>query len=148
METSMIRSLIAIQTLFILLLSTSSYAAGEKEYQTLYKQGVEQNKKGNFKEAINLYSQAIAKKPDSAELYFVRGRSFRQNEQYDDAFRDFEKAITLKPKYAEAYSQRGVLFIGKSDNEKARKDFKKACDLGYSEGCGNLKKLEEMQKKR
>lgn len=143
----MIRLVITFSTAMLLVLSTVSMAMAEKEYLALYKKGVEQNRKGNLKAAINLYSQAIAQKPDSPELFFVRGRAYRQNEQYDEAFKDFDKAIALKPTYAEVYSQRGVLFIGKGDKAKARSDFKKACVLGYTDGCANLKRLDEMNKK-
>jgi tetratricopeptide (TPR) repeat protein len=134
---------LSIIFLAVLFASFASIALGaqEKQYQTLYRQGVEQNKKGNVKGAIDFYSKAIANKSDSPELYFVRGRAYRQNEQYDESLRDFDKAIALKPNYAEAYSQRGVLYIGRGDQGKARADFKKSCDLGYSDGCANLKKL-------
>lgn len=143
----MLRSLTTFTAALLLFFTTVSAAIAQKEYQTLYKKGVEQNKKGNFKEAINLYSQAIAKKSDSPELFFVRGRAYRQNDQYDEALRDFDKAIALKPAYAEAYSQRGVLFIGKGDSSRARSDFKKACELGNQDGCANLKKLGSTNKK-
>lgn len=116
-------------------------AAAEKEYQKLYKLGVEANKKGNFDEAIRYYSKAIAGKPDSADLYFVRGRAFRQSSQLDSAINDFTKAISLRPSHAEAYNQRGVTYIGKGDNRKALADFKKACELGNGDACANVKKL-------
>lgn len=142
----MIRSLSFLLTALVLVLATLAHAAPQKEYQTLYKKGVEQNRKGNFKEAITLYSRAIEKKPDSPELFFVRGRAYRQNEQYDEALRDLDRAIALKPNYAEAYSQRGVLQIGRGDTAKARSDFKKSCDLGNQDGCANLKKLDGMKR--
>jgi len=139
---------IIINCIIILLVATASNLFAESDYKTLYKRGVEQNKSGNYKEAISLYSQAIAKKSDSPQLFFVRGRAYRQNEQYEEALRDFDRAIALKPDYAEAYTQRGVLYIGKGDKAKAGADFKKACDMGYSDGCANSKKLAEMSKKR
>jgi len=115
--------------------------AAEKEYQKLYRLGVEANKKGNFDEAIRYYSKAIAIKPDSADLYFVRGRAYRQTSQLDSAINDFTKAISLRPPHAEAYNQRGVTYIGKGDNRKALADFKKACKLGNNDACANVRKL-------
>ena len=131
----------------LLLFFNTSVQAG-KEYQSIYQRGVEENKKGNFKEAINLYTKAIALKSNSPELFFVRGRAYRQNDQFDEAIKDFNKAIALKPSYAEAINQRGVLFIGKGDTTKAKNDFKKACDLGLKDGCANFEKIKSMQKNR
>jgi tetratricopeptide (TPR) repeat protein len=125
-----------------LLTLSSPLAAAEKPYQTLYKQGVAANKKGDLDEAIRLYSKAIAVKTDSADLYFVRGRAYRQKDQYDAAIKDFDKAIALRPNFAEAYNHRGVTRIGKGEQDKARADFKKACELGSSDGCANLKRAE------
>jgi tetratricopeptide (TPR) repeat protein len=115
--------------------------AAEKEYVKLYNQGVVANKKGDFAEAIRYYSKAIALKPDSAELFYVRGRAYVEKEQYDYAISDFTRAITLKPAYAEAYNHRGVTYIGKGQKPQAMSDFKKACELGYKFGCANADKF-------
>jgi tetratricopeptide (TPR) repeat protein len=120
----------------------SPLSAAEKPYQTLYKQGVAANKKGDLDEAIRLYTKAIATKTDSADLYFVRGRALRQKDQYDAAIKDFDKAVALRPNFAEAYNHRGVTRVGKGEQDKAKIDFKKACELGSSDGCANLKRAE------
>jgi tetratricopeptide (TPR) repeat protein len=119
--------------------------AAEKEYQKLYKQGVAANKKGDFDEAIRFYSKAISLKPDSAALFYVRGRVYVEKERYDNAISDFTRAITLKPTYAEAYNHRGVTYIGKGQNSQAVTDFKKACELGYKFGCTNAEKFKSMK---
>jgi tetratricopeptide (TPR) repeat protein len=117
--------------------------AAEKEYVRLYKQGVAANKKGELGEAIRCYSKAIKLRPDSSALFFVRGRAYRQNDQYDNAISDFTRAIELKPGYAEAYNHRGVTYIGKGLFQNATADFKKACTLGSGNGCANAKKSKE-----
>jgi tetratricopeptide (TPR) repeat protein len=114
-------------------------AAGDKDYKDLYRRGVEYNKKGEFGEAIRLYSQAIALKSDSAALYFVRGRAYEQNNQLDNAISDLGKAIKLKPDYAEAFNIRGVAYIRANQKWLAVPDFKKACSLGLADACKNLK---------
>ena len=113
--------------------------AGDKDYKELYRRGVEFNKRGEFDEAIRLYSKAIALKPDSAALFFVRGRAHVQNKHYDDAVSDLGKAIVLKPDYAEAYNMRGVAYSGKSQKKLAASDFGKACKMGLPDACRNLK---------
>jgi tetratricopeptide (TPR) repeat protein len=114
-------------------------AAGDKDYKELYRRGVECNKKGEIDEAIRWYSKAIALKPDSAALFFVRGRAYVQNKHYENAVSDLGKAIVLKPDYAEAYNIRGVAYVGKSRKQLATADFKKACSMGLREACSNLK---------
>ena len=74
----------------------------------IYQQGVAANKKGDLDEAIRCYSKAISLKPDSADLFFVRGRAYKQKDQYDMAVSDLTRAIALNPRYAEAYNHRGV----------------------------------------
>jgi len=120
--------------------------AAEPEHQKLYRQGVEANKKGNLDQAIRYYSQAIALKPKSAPLYFVRGRAYKQQGDLDHAIADLSRAIALKPDYAEAYNHRGVAYIGKGTGKSALPDFKKACGLGLEEACANAKKLQAPSK--
>jgi tetratricopeptide (TPR) repeat protein len=103
--------------------------------------GVAANKKGDLDEAIRCYSKAISLKSDSAALFFVRGRAYWQKDQYDNAVSDLSRAIALNPRYAEAYNHRGVTYIGKGENQKALADFKKACELGYKDGCANVRKF-------
>jgi tetratricopeptide (TPR) repeat protein len=124
----------------------SPAAAAEKKYVKIYKQGVTANKKGDFDEAIRCYSKAISLKPDSAALFYVRGRAYLKKDLYDNAISDFTRAIALKPGYAEAYNHRGVTYIGKGENQKAMADFNKACELGYKFGCANAQKFKSMKK--
>lgn len=129
--------------LFCLCLLTFVTVAGaaEEQYKALYRQGVELNKKGEFEKAIAAYTKAIALKPNSPEIYFVRGRAYRQIDQLDKAIADFSQAITLKPGYANAYNERGITYIGKGDKEKQWADFKKGCELKNENACANLKKF-------
>lgn len=126
--------------LFCLLAAGGSAAiAGEQGYKELYRRGVEHNKKGELDQAIASYSKAIVLKPDSAGLFFVRGRAYMEKQQFDSAIGDLSKAIALKPAYAEAYNIRGVSYAGKGQKQLAMADFKKACDMGLNDACKNLK---------
>ncbi len=116
-------------------------AAAKEDVMKIYQQGVAANKKGDLDEAIRCYSKAISLKPDSADLFFVRGRAYKQKDQYDKAVSDLTRAIALNPRYAEAYNHRGVTYIGKGEKQKAMADFRKACELGSRDGCANVGKL-------
>jgi tetratricopeptide (TPR) repeat protein len=135
---------IACLTCLISLCGTAR--AAEPEHEKFYRLGVEANKQGNLDQAISYYSKAIALKPKTAPLYFVRGRAYKQHGDLDKAIADLTRAVALKPDYAEAYNNRGVAYIGKKLEKNAQADFKKACGLGSPEGCANAKKLQSPQK--
>ena len=120
--------------------------AGESDYQKLYQQGVELNKKGDLDGAIALYSKALALKPDSPPILFVRGRAYRNKGLRDKALDDLNRAISLKPDYGDAYNQRGITYIGLEQKEKALADFTKACSLKNTDGCENIKRFKTMNK--
>ena len=135
------KPLIVILSLAVIGIGTAG-GNEKQDYKALYRQGVEYNKQGKLDEAISYYTKALSLKPDSPELYFVRGRAFRQKEDHDRALSDFNKALTLNPGYAEVYNQRGVVYVGKGQNSLAEADFKKACSLGHQDACSNLKRLQ------
>ena len=130
-----------IYGIFIFGLCGPAAAAAKEDVMKIYQQGVAANKKGDLDEAIRCYSKAISLKPDSADLFFVRGRAYKQKDQYDKAVSDLTRAIALNPRYAEAYNHRGVTYIGKGEKQKAMADFMKACELGSRDGCANVGKL-------
>ena len=113
--------------------------------QKLYQQGVELNKKGDYAGAIGYYTRAIALKKNSAALYYVRGRAYRQNDQLDLAEKDLSKAIALKPGYADAYNHRGIAYVGLGKKKEALADFTKACKMGNTDACANEKKFKAMK---
>jgi tetratricopeptide (TPR) repeat protein len=92
----------------------------------------------DYNKAIAL---AIAINPnfDISNVYFLRGGVYNSKGQYDRAIEDFQKAIALAPNNAIAYHNRGVAYQDKGDMGMAISDYQKACDMGYENGCKNLK---------
>lgn len=135
-----------LSILLILLITSSSASASGRDYKKLYAAGIIQNKTGNYTEAIRLYSEAIEIKSDLPELYFVRGRAYKQNDQLESAYRDFSEAIKLNPSYTEALNMRGVTCIGLNRLKDAKSDLIKACDLGNKNACKNLVKFKDLIK--
>lgn len=130
----------------VMVFCAATVCAGQQkgDYKELYKRGVESNKQGKIKEAIGYYTKALALKPDSPELYFVRGRAYLQNDQLKESADDLSRAVKLKSGFAEAYNQRGVTYIGLGKQQEALADFNKACGLGLQDGCRNVKKFKEL----
>jgi lipoprotein NlpI len=142
----MIRITLAI-TVLVVGMASSASAEIHKSVRRLYERGVESNKQDRYAEAITYYSMAIAQDPSSAELYFVRGRAYLQDNQVDNSIRDLDTAIRLKPEMAEAYNQRGIAYVSKEMWGNAQTNFETACSLGLDAGCINAKKLKRALKR-
>jgi len=50
---------------------------------------------GNYNDAIDIYSEGIAKHPSDARMYRHRGHRYISLRQFDNAIADFERAVTL-----------------------------------------------------
>jgi tetratricopeptide (TPR) repeat protein len=134
---SILRTFILV--LCLLVVGATISTAGDKNYKELYRQGAEHYKKGEYDDAIRLYSMAIELRPNSVILLFRRGCAYEKNKQYDNAISDLNKAIVLEPEYTDAYYVRGMAYMNKGQKHMAADDFKKACDMGWSDACGKLK---------
>jgi tetratricopeptide (TPR) repeat protein len=64
---------------------------------------------GRGEQAAELFGQAIALKPDSADAYNNRGIVLRDLGRYREALDDHDRAIALKPDAADGYSNRGAV---------------------------------------
>jgi tetratricopeptide (TPR) repeat protein len=65
-----------------------------------YSRGVAFLKEGSVSNAVIQLSNAIVKRPDMADAYFVRAIAFGTAGQYDRADRDMREAIRLNPSLA------------------------------------------------
>ena len=93
--------------------------------------------------AIAPYHQNISI-PDSAEVWYEKGKAAYEKDQYDEAIKCYEKAIELNPNYAEAYNSLGYAYLaGRQGYDKAEEYFLKAFDLDpfYVTGYTNLGNL-------
>ena len=92
--------------------------------------------KGNYKEAIKLFSKYIIKYPTPVDdyvrdAYYYRAYSKGGIEDYDAAISDFTKAIEIYPEYTAAYLYRGIAKLNIGDLKGACFDAKKIASLGY-----------------
>jgi tetratricopeptide (TPR) repeat protein len=58
-------------------------------------------KMNNISEGINNYTKAIELKPDCADYYFIRGKTYNLAGKYSEALNDFDKALALEPNNVE-----------------------------------------------
>jgi tetratricopeptide (TPR) repeat protein len=86
---------------------------------------------GNYSQAIEDYSRAIAIKPDYVEAYINRSNAYKGLGNYRQEIEDLNRVIEIKPDYADAYINRGIVFyLNQGDNVSGCRDARKACELG------------------
>ena len=75
------------------------------------------------------YEQALALKPDWADLQYNLAVILHQLENWQQAIDCYEKTIALKPNYAAAYFNLGVLYDRRGELEKAIANYNKVLQL-------------------
>jgi tetratricopeptide (TPR) repeat protein len=102
--------------------------------------------KGDYKKAIELFTNAIKLESNLVECYFERGRCYLDLLNYETAFTDFCMAIDLKPNNGEIFCFRGLSYFGLKNKLGACHDWQKAKTLEYPKAeeyllrfCSDLK---------
>ncbi|WP_416674291.1 tetratricopeptide repeat protein [Egbenema bharatensis] len=75
--------------------------------EQFYRMGLEQSNRGEYREAIASFEQAIQLNPVYAEAYFHQGIAYSKLGDFENAISSFDRAIEINPDYAEAHFQRG-----------------------------------------
>ncbi len=78
---------------------------------------------GNFTQAINLYQQAIEKKPDYTDAYLGLGIAYKEIGDYPSALNSTNKVLELNPKYYQAYYNLALILEKQGQNRKAINSF-------------------------
>ncbi len=104
----------------------------EDRTATLTNRGILKAKAGNIDAAMEDYSAALARDPNSASIYIARGSAELHAQRYDDARADFEHALSLNPNNVVAVFDRGVANEASGNVVAAYHDYKKAQSLDPS----------------
>ncbi|MBN2223560.1 MAG: tetratricopeptide repeat protein [Deltaproteobacteria bacterium] len=91
--------------------------------------GLDHYRHGDFENAYESFSEAIALLPDSAELYYNRANAAVRLSRVRDANADFTRAIELDPTHVDAYLARGDLSFNHSRYDAARADWSSVVGL-------------------
>ncbi len=86
-------------------------------------------KQGNYKQAISLLDQLIARCPDSAIDYNNRGLMYLKIGNYQRALSDFNQAIAVNPHLDRAYNNRGNCYAKQGKLSKALENYEQALDI-------------------
>ena len=85
---------------------------------------------GEYRKAIELFTQALAKKPDFPIAYNGRGYAFMRLGEYKLAEENYSLAIKYNPRYANAYKNRSAARAKLGDLAGSQQDLAMARQLG------------------
>ena len=87
---------------------------------------------GRLDEAIRLYEQGIARKPEWVEGVWFLGASLYELERYAQARDAFTRVLHLEPGHAGAFGMRGICAFHLGEHEQALRDLLRARALGIA----------------
>src|SRR6266478_365912 len=85
--------------------------------------GVEFDRQGRLREAIEHFQRALRSNPDYALPHHNWGQALNRQGDHAGAIEHFQEALRLRPDLAEAHNDWGVALVAQGDVEEAIKDF-------------------------
>lgn len=107
-----------------------SCSLNTEKSERLVEEGLNMTERSRFKDAIPLFTEAIAVYPENFEAYYHRGNCQMNLRNYEEAVADYSEAIAIHPDYADAYANRGQAKFYLNDRAGACDDWKQATLLG------------------
>ena len=95
---------------------------------------------GQLEAAVTCYKQALAIKPDHAEIHCNLGVALKGLGQFDAAIKSYEKALSIRPNYAAPYYNYGIVLAELGQLDGAAERYEKALTINpdYAEAHNNL----------
>ena len=103
-----------------------------REGNTLFLDALAAQRRGDIPRAKDLYTKAIERSPNNAELYNNVGLLYRSTGELERAEDAYQRAITINPKFAVAWSNLGVLLEQRGKRKEATAALQQALALDPS----------------
>jgi tetratricopeptide (TPR) repeat protein len=116
--------------LMLMLLSSFTFAAGDKNVINFINEACRALSAGEYEDCAASCNKALAIDPLCAAAYYTRGFADRYKGDYNRSISDFNKAIRIDPRYAAAYYGRAKSYYYKRQYDEAWEDLHKAKVLG------------------
>ena len=85
--------------------------------------------RGQFEDAIVLYSEAEKKITEVPDLYFSRGLCYERLQLHERALEDYERCLNLEPAHIDALNNRGVVLASIARYKEAASQFTALLEL-------------------
>ena len=95
----------------------------------LVTQGIVEEKKGNYENALALFNQALKINPHDDYSWFKLGYILDELGRCEEAVTSLDKAIEINPDYDHAWNNRGIVLSNLGNNEEALDSYNKAIEL-------------------
>lgn len=102
---------------------------GSNDSEKIFEKGGLHLSKGEAKEALICFNEAISLNPNIALYYHDKGVALKLLGNANEALSNFEKAIALNPKMGLAYYSMGSIFFDSNRYDEAVKYFTQAIEL-------------------
>jgi len=93
--------------------------------------GKELFNKGEYKNAIHQFEQAMAIEPDYADIHNYLGLSYSMLGKYNTAIQHFKDALTINPEYIDAHINISIIYTEMGKFNEAEKEYKIAFSLEH-----------------
>jgi len=103
--------------------ATSDTKESSKTAEGYYKTGVASYRKGDYKQAINSFSEAIKSEPDYAPAFLGRAQAHRQQRDDQEALNDVNQFVALEPNDPDGFYNRGDIYLTMGSYDQAIADF-------------------------
>lgn len=98
--------------------------AQARDFMDDYKEGQFALAVQHWDRAVQLFSEAIKKKPDFVPAYHNRAIAYSKKGDYDKSIEDLKKVIQLQPESPDAYGLLGMVYEIKKDYASALKVYR------------------------
>lgn len=116
------KSCLAVVWLCWFLLVPLCLAQPPDEATVLYNEGVQYLDAGKPFDALEAFTEALARKPGFADAYCGKGDAYSRTSRFPLAIEAYSQAIKLQPEHASALSGRGFAYYHSEQFEPARED--------------------------
>ncbi len=123
--------LFTIAQVFTLIIMCSTWARADEDDVAAQKrrEAAGAARRGEYEEAVQLATEAIAAAPDAAAGYATRADSFEQLRRFEQADADWSAALEREPQSAALYDRRGGVRFKLGQIDKSLEDFDRAIEL-------------------
>lgn len=95
-----------------------------------FKEGMEDFRKGEFREAIEHFEHAIQMRPGYVEAYYFMGQAYENLHKDDPAEKAYKNAVSYDQRYLPAREALGLLEFEDKEYKEAEKQLEAAIGLG------------------